>query len=128
MRISGTVGICLLASAAVSGFTAPRTFGRSPLTRLFGKPEIQVVSQVDGEFLAAKGVSSWPTWGCDIGSFPWSYGESESCYVLAGKVTVTPTDGREAVTFVKGDFVTFPAGMSCKWDVQEAVSKHYMFY
>ena len=57
---------------------------------------------------------NWGTWGCDAGSFPWSYGENESCYLLAGKVTVTPTDGRKAATFGKGDFVTFPAGMSCQ--------------
>lgn len=79
----------------------------------------------------------------------------QSCYLLKGKVTVTPTDGRkvrgqqysratssndglafgtlthepcifsvafffwdgltlQAVTFGKGDFVTFPAGMSCQ--------------
>jgi hypothetical protein len=35
-------------------------------------------------------------------------------------VTVTPSDGRKAATFGKGDFVTFPAGMSCTWDVTEA--------
>jgi uncharacterized cupin superfamily protein len=128
MRVAERVGICMLVSAMASGFTSPRPSDRSSLTRVFGKPEIQVVSQVDNEFLASKGVSNWPTWGCDVGSFPWSYGETESCYVLAGKVTVTPTDGREAVTFVKGDFVTFPAGMSCKWDVHEAVNKHYMFF
>jgi uncharacterized cupin superfamily protein len=60
--------------------------------------------------------------------FPWTYDSSESCYLLAGQVTVTPTDGRQAATFGKGDFVTFPAGMSCTWDVTEAVQKHYMFF
>lgn len=66
--------------------------------------------------------------GCDAGSFPWSYSDSESCYLLQGKVTVTPTDGRQAVTFGKGDFVTFPAGMSCQWDVAEPVKKHFNFF
>ena len=92
------------------------------------KPEIEVVSQPDQDFLEKKGVFSWGTWGCDAGSFPWSYGENESCYLLAGKVTVTPTDGRKAATFGKGDFVTFPAGMSCQWDVAEPVKKHFMFF
>lgn len=63
-----------------------------------------------------------------MSKFPWSYGETESCYLLAGKVTVTPDDGRKPVTFGKGDFVTFPAGMSCTWDVTEDVNKHFMFY
>lgn len=90
--------------------------------------EITVVSQPDKEFLEQKGVFNWGTWGCGVSKFPWTYDSSESCYLLSGKVTVTPTDGREAVTFGKGDFVTFPAGMSCEWDVSEAVQKHFMFF
>lgn len=93
-----------------------------------GQKEIEVVDQPDQDFLEKKGVFSWPTWGCGVSKFPWSYGESESCYVLQGKVTVTPTDGRKPVTFGPGDFVTFPAGMSCTWDVTEAVQKHYNFF
>ena len=73
-------------------------------------------------------VLGWGTWGCPVSKFPWSYGDNESCYLLAGKVTVTPDDGRKAATFEKGDFATFPAGMSCTWDVTEAVEKHYMFF
>mmetsp|Transcript_6168 Transcript_6168/g.12691 ORF Transcript_6168/g.12691 Transcript_6168/m.12691 type:complete len:141 (-) Transcript_6168:48-470(-) len=92
------------------------------------KPEIQVVHQPDEAFLKEKGVFSWGTWGCDAGSFPWTYGENESCYLLQGQVTVTPTDGRQPATFGKGDFVTFPAGMSCQWDVTEAVHKHFLFF
>eukprot|EP00540_Astrosyne_radiata_P023757 CAMPEP_0116860078 /NCGR_PEP_ID=MMETSP0418-20121206/22205_1 /TAXON_ID=1158023 /ORGANISM="Astrosyne radiata, Strain 13vi08-1A" /LENGTH=95 /DNA_ID=CAMNT_0004494425 /DNA_START=166 /DNA_END=453 /DNA_ORIENTATION=+ len=91
-------------------------------------PNIEVISQPDEEFLKEKGVFSWGTWGCEAGSFPWSYAENESCYLLAGKVTVTPDDGRPAVTFGKGDFVTFPEGMSCQWDVAEAVQKHFKFF
>eukprot|EP01082_Thalassiosira_pseudonana_P014968 g13436.t1 g13436 contig8:678611-679129(-) len=90
--------------------------------------EIEVVEQPSEEFLNEKGVFYWGTWGCPASKFPWTYSESESCYLLAGKVTVTPTDGRKAATFGKGDFVTFPAGMSCTWDVSEAVEKHYMFF
>ena len=60
--------------------------------------------------------------------FPWTYDSAESCYLLEGQVTVTPTDGRKAATFGKGDFVTFPSGMSCTWDVTEAVQKHFMFF
>ena len=49
--------------------------------------------------------------------------------LLAGKVTVTPDDKTlKPATFGKGDFVTFPAGMSCTWDVSETVEKHFMFF
>ena len=91
-------------------------------------PEIEVISQPDEVFLKSKGVYDWGTWGCAVSKFPWTYYENESCYLLAGKVTVIPTDGRKTVTFRKGDFVTFPAGMSCTWDVSEAVQKHFMFF
>jgi len=91
--------------------------------------EIEVVSQPDQEFLEKKGVFGWGTWGCGVSKFPWTYGENESCYLLAGQVTVTPTNGGgQPVSFGKGDFVTFPAGLSCTWDVTEAVQKHFMFF
>jgi uncharacterized protein len=126
MRNIRSIGVIIMLPS-VSGFQPKPLPGRIS-TRLLDKPPIHVVEQPDSGFLASKGVFDWPTWGCDVGSFPWSYGESESCYVLTGKVTVTPTDGRPSVTFVKGDFVTFPAGMSCQWDVKEAVQKHYTFF
>jgi len=92
------------------------------------KAEIEVVKNPSKEFLDQKGVFNWGTWGCGVSNFPWTYDQTESCYLLAGQVTVTPTDGRKPATFGKGDFVTFPAGMSCTWDVTEAVQKHFMFY
>ena len=39
---------------------------------------------------------------------------------------VTP-DGGAPVQVGKGDLVTFPAGMSCTWDVRRPVKKHYRF-
>ncbi|GAB5037362.1 enzyme of the cupin superfamily [Nannochloropsis oceanica] len=90
--------------------------------------EIKVVSQPDEATLTRMGVNSWPTWGCDVSKFPWSYGDAETCYILQGRVTVTPTSGGKAVTVGKGDLVTFPEGMSCVWDVTEAINKRYTFH
>ncbi|KAK1742077.1 cupin domain-containing protein [Skeletonema marinoi] len=91
--------------------------------------EIEVVSQPDKDFLEKKGVFNWGTWGCGVSKFPWTYDQSESCYLLAGKVTVTPDDkSLKPAEFGKEDFVTFPAGMSCTWDVSETVEKHFMFF
>lgn len=73
-------------------------------------------------------VFQWGTWGCEASKFPWSYDSNESCYILKGKVTVTPTDDRKAVTVGEGDFVTFPAGMSCTWDVSVGIHKHFNFF
>lgn len=118
----------LLAIPALS-FSPKSQRGSHPITRMAASgPEIEVVSQPDEEFLKKKGVFDWGTWGCGVSKFPWSYDSSESCYLLEGQVTVTPSDGRKPATFGKGDFVTFPAGMSCTWDVTESVQKHFMFY
>eukprot|EP00611_Tribonema_gayanum_P000835 TRINITY_DN1062_c0_g1_i1.p1 TRINITY_DN1062_c0_g1~~TRINITY_DN1062_c0_g1_i1.p1 ORF type:complete len:155 (-),score=24.60 TRINITY_DN1062_c0_g1_i1:546-1010(-) len=90
-------------------------------------PQIEVVKTPTNEQLASLGVADWPTWGCDVSKFPWTYDEAETAYVLEGEVTVTPSDGRDAATFGKGDLVTFPQGMQCVWDVKKAISKHYRF-
>ncbi len=34
---------------------------------------------------------SWPTWGCPASKFDWYYDQTETCYVLEGRVIVTPT-------------------------------------
>ena len=76
-----------------------------------------------------QGIRSWPTWGCQPSTFPWTYTEAETCFLLEGDVTVTPDDKSIAsATFGAGDLVTFPCGMSCTWEVRKAVNKHYKFY
>ncbi|MCL1881550.1 MAG: cupin domain-containing protein [Oscillospiraceae bacterium] len=45
--------------------------------------------------------------------------------LIKGKVKVT-YDGGE-VEFGAGDMVTFEKGLSCVWQVTEAVEKHYKF-
>lgn len=87
---------------------------------------ISITRQADRSELDQLGVSSWPIWEKEISTFPWTYDTSETCYLLEGEVVVTP-DGGEPVSFGKGDLVTFPAGMSCTWDIRQAVRKHYRF-
>lgn len=72
------------------------------------------------------GVREWPIWTKEPSTFPWTYDEPETCLFLEGDVIVTP-DGGEPVRVGKGDLVTFPAGMSCTWEVRQAVRKHYRF-
>ena len=78
------------------------------------------------ERLNALGVRGWPIWTKEPSTFPWTYDEPETCYFLGGDVVVTPSGG-EPVRIGKGDLVSFPAGMSCTWEVREAVRKHYRF-
>lgn len=73
-----------------------------------------------------RGFSSWPIWEKGVSKFDWHYDSTEECYILSGKVTVKTADGK-SVSFAKGDFVTFPKGLSCVWDIKEPVRKHYNF-
>ncbi len=72
------------------------------------------------------GVYDWPIWKKEASKFPWTYQQTEVCYFLRGKVIVTP-DGGEPLEFGRGDLVTFPAGMSCTWEILKDVEKHYNF-
>ncbi|MBN2192305.1 MAG: cupin domain-containing protein [Polyangiaceae bacterium] len=76
--------------------------------------------------LDALGVRDWPIWEKGVSRFPWSYDEEETCYLLEGDVVVTP-DGEEPLAIGKGDLVTFPAGLTCTWEIRVAVRKRYRF-
>jgi uncharacterized cupin superfamily protein len=76
--------------------------------------------------LEVLGVYDWPIWKKEVSKFPWKYDRQETCYLLRGKVIVTP-DGGEPQEFGRGDLVTFPAGLSCTWEILAPVEKHYDF-
>ncbi len=78
------------------------------------------------EDIEKEGIMSWPIWEKEISRFDWHYDETEECYLLEGKAVVETDDG-EKVQFSKGDFVTFPKGLSCVWEIKEPVKKHYNF-
>ena len=84
------------------------------------------IQKPDKQELDTKGVLSWPIWEKEISRFDWHYDSTEECYLLEGKVVVEKNNG-EKVEFGKGDFVTFPRGLSCIWDIKEPVRKHYNF-
>lgn len=77
------------------------------------------------EELRRRGVFDWPVWTKEKSRFPWHYSQQEQCYFLEGRVTVETPQGKVSVG--KGDFVTFPEGLSCVWEVHEPVRKHYNF-
>jgi len=86
--------------------------------------EIDVRREPEREELERLGVFLWDVWTKDVSSFPWTYDSEETCYFLEGDVVVTP-EGGEPVRMGKGDLVTFPAGMTCTWEVRAPVRKHF---
>ena len=85
------------------------------------------VEKADAAKLATLDVNSWPTWSKEVSKFPWSYNAQEIAYIVEGEVIVTPKNGGNPVSFGVGDLVTFPAGLSCIWDVKKPLRKHYQF-
>jgi len=71
------------------------------------------------------GIRQWLIWEKEISRFSYVYEEEELCYFLEGIVVVETEQG--ATTIKKGDYITFPKGLSCVWDIKEPVRKHYLF-
>ena len=78
------------------------------------------------EELKKLNVKSWGTWEKEVSEFPWSYGDTETCYILEGEVEVVGKDG-EKIEFKKGDLVQFPKGLECTWKVKKPIRKYYSF-
>jgi uncharacterized protein len=84
-----------------------------------------IVEKPQEQMLSKWGVKAWSIWTKGESVFDWQYNEKEVCYFLEGEVMVkTPF---ETLSFGKGDFVTFPQGLSCTWHVRKPVRKHYKF-
>lgn len=88
--------------------------------------EIHIIHHPDERKLVNLGVTTWPVWSKEVSEFPWFYDAQETCYILEGKVTVTPVGG-VPVQIEAGDLVTFPKGMSCIWQIHQDIKKHYTF-
>jgi uncharacterized cupin superfamily protein len=66
-----------------------------------------------------------PTWSSEVKTFPWHYDDKETCLIIEGEVTVkTPS---QEVSFGSGDYVVFPQGLDCTWEVKAPVRKHFKF-
>jgi hypothetical protein len=83
------------------------------------------VEKLSESELTARGVKAWPIWTKEVSRFDWFYDEQEQCYFLEGDVAVETADG--TTRFGRGDFVTFPQGLKCVWNVKQPVRKHYRF-
>ena len=86
--------------------------------------EIIVETAPDAARLASLGVDHWPEWEKGASEFPWEYFENETSYILEGRAIVTP-EGGEPVEITKGNLVTFPSELICRWKIVEPLRKRY---
>ncbi len=87
---------------------------------------IKINREITKSQLQQQGVYDWPIGSKEISCFPWTYELQECCLILQGEVTVTPDNG-DPVKIFPGDYVTFSKGLSCTWDIHQAIKKHYQF-
>tara|TARA_Y100000758_G_scaffold301008_1_gene266089 strand:+ start:891 stop:1157 length:267 start_codon:yes stop_codon:yes gene_type:complete len=85
---------------------------------------IKITKLIEDDIIK-QNIRSWPIWSCDVSEFDWEYSEQESCLLLEGEVEVK--SDFETVKFSTGDYVIFPRGLKCHWNVIKPVRKHYRF-
>ena len=61
----------------------------------------------------------------EASTFPWQYDEKETCLILEGKAIIKCSDG--TLEFGTGDYVVFPQGLKCTWEIKDKIRKHYKF-
>ena len=68
---------------------------------------------------------TWPIWSCEPSKFNWEYEQEEHCFIIDGKVTVVGP--KNIVNIEPGDYVIFPKGLQCIWEIHKSIKKHYTF-
>ncbi len=84
------------------------------------------VKKLNDKEIEEMGIKSWPIWEKEVSQFDWSYSSEERCLILEGRALITYGD--KNVEIKKGDFVIFPKGLQCKWNITEPIKKHYNFF
>ncbi len=67
--------------------------------------------------------AAWPVTTIEIARYSRHYDQTEEYLILQGEVELETDNG--PMKFGPGDFVTFPEGTSCVWDVKEPVVAHH---
>ena len=83
------------------------------------------VEQMDSDEVEKRGISSWGIWEKEPSKFDWEYTSEEQCYIINGKAEIETKD--DVIEIKQGDFVVFPVGLRCKWNVKESIKKYYNF-
>lgn len=83
------------------------------------------VHRPDQSYIKERNINQWPIWQKEVSRFPWTYDCDEECYILEGEVVVETEV--ETVHIKSGDFVVFPEGLTCVWDIKKPIKKHYNF-
>jgi uncharacterized cupin superfamily protein len=68
-------------------------------------------------------------WECEPGGWPVvDRPDTEVCFVLSGRATLTDEASGRAVEISSGDLVVLPVGWTGRWDVTETLRKAYTIF
>lgn len=84
-----------------------------------------IIDKLSDEEIEKRGIRDWPIWEKEVSRFDWHYDSNEQCLILEGEVSVYV--GGETYLIQAGDFVIFPKGLSCIWNISKPIKKHYRF-
>ncbi len=84
--------------------------------------KIEKLSQSE---ILKRGINTWPIWEKEIATFPWEYDSDEYCFILQGEVVVNANGTDYHIE--EGDFVWFPKGLKCTWNILSPIRKYYQF-
>ena len=93
-----------------------------PLAEATGEP-----MQTTGKTLWADGDQEVGVWECTPGPSHWTLETNEAVYILSGRMTVTPDDGRPQ-DIGPGDTAVFPRGWQGSWQIHETIRKLYVLF
>jgi uncharacterized cupin superfamily protein len=83
------------------------------------------IEQPDHDELEEAGVFDWPVWEHDEDKFDWYFDKTEHCYIIEGVADIVSEF--DTITVKPGDYLIFPAGLECVWDIRSKIRKHYSF-
>ena len=56
---------------------------------------------------------------------PLEYDQEEHCYIIEGRVQVVGPEN--TINVESGDYIIFPKGLKCNWNVTKPIKKYYTF-
>ena len=83
------------------------------------------IEKLDNQEVERRNLTSWGIWEKEASEFDWAYTDEEHCYIIEGAAEVESDEGTVAIE--KGDYVIFPAGLTCRWKVTQPIRKYYDF-
>ena len=86
--------------------------------------KILIKSPCSASIIIQYGMKNWPIWECEPSNFLWNYDEKEICLIIEGEAKISTEKG-EIYLVKAGDLVEFPEGLSCQWQINKKIKKHF---